>query len=427
MFASALRRSLKAVYWKLPARLRLALTPVRYALVARLGAAARVTHAQPAPAGDALPGWLARAHASPRLAMLPCAFEFDDLVNQRPINLARFLAAAGHHVLFVAWQWHPDERHRRSFEEVFPGVVQVPLHEFLAWLPHMPSRGAAQSSLAFLTFPAPVLIEASTLLRARGFRIAYDVLDDWQAFAKVGQAPWYRGDSEEQAVAAADRVFVVSAPLRRKFESLRRDIRVVPNGYTPGLIGGQATRLIARKAPPANTIGYFGHLTDAWFDWELVLAVAARRPDWTFEIIGYGLPGAIAARCAKLPSVRLLGKVPPARLHEHASRWNAALIPFKASTLSAAVDPIKIYEYLHFGLRTVVTGIPHLEGLPGVELARRTSDFEPAIERALGASRAEPSEATIDQFLEDASWHARFGAMLASLDGAGSLAALYEN
>jgi hypothetical protein len=37
-------------------------------------------------------------------------------------------------------------------------------------------------------------------------------------------------------------------------------------------------------------VGYFGHLTDAWFDWSLIFDLARSRADITFEIIGYGEP-----------------------------------------------------------------------------------------------------------------------------------------
>lgn len=425
---SALRRVLKSIYWRLPPRLRFSLNPIRYALVSRLAGAPGTAGARPTPATEAAtPDWLASAQDAPRLAVLPCAFEFDELVNQRPINLAKFLASAGYRVVFVAWQWSPGERQSRELTEVWPGVVQVPLYDFLAHADRIAPRTANQSSIAILTFPAAQLNDAFAKLRGRGFLILYDILDDWEEFGRVGQAPWYRRQLEEQAVLAADRVFVVSAALRRKFQRLRRDIDLVGNGYAPQLIGGEASYLISRKAPHAHTVGYFGHLTDAWFDWELILDAARQRPHVTFEIIGYGMPENVVAHCAATPSIRLLGKVPPARLHEHAARWKAALIPFKPSALSEAVDPIKIYEYLHFGLNTIVTGLTHLRAMPGVHVVEQPGDFCAALDRVLRCGPDEPPEQAIRAVLRQSTWDARFDAMLATIKAAGSLAPLYED
>lgn len=54
---------------------------------------------------DRKPDWLKWAETANKVAIIPCSFEFDELVNQRPINAAKYFASKGYKVLFIAWQW----------------------------------------------------------------------------------------------------------------------------------------------------------------------------------------------------------------------------------------------------------------------------------------------------------------------------------
>jgi hypothetical protein len=128
--------------------------------------------------------------------------------------------------------------------------------------------------------------------------------------------------------------------------------------------------------------------------------VAKRRPDWTFHIIGYGLD----KRIAPCNNLIFLGKVEHCDLPTFAKNWDVAMIPFQASKLSSAVDPIKIYEYISLGLPTVVTGIPHLASYPGVLTANGELEFEAAVERA---SRMDIDETTVETFLSSNRWSNR--------------------
>ena len=137
-------------------------------------------------------------------------------------------------------------------------------------------------------------------------------------------------------------------------------------------------------------IGYFGHLSDAWFDWETVFHAARVRPELEFELIGYVISDRSLMRLRSFPNMRYVGLVPQNGLHRYVRKWWAGMIPFQTSTLSAAVDPLKVYEYLHFGVPTVVTGIPGVAGYPLVQVAEDSEAFVAALDglRIVRASRA---------------------------------------
>lgn len=433
-------RILASSSWRLTRPLRVArallLAPMqeRKQLVHRLlrAVSARLPGLPPAPPqephqlqsrSDTPLDWVALANRSDKVAIIPSAFEFEELANQRPINLAKFLASRGYTVIFAAWQWSRDELLLRSNREVGPGIWQIDLYALIDQAQGLAGRGDSGSAY-FITLPAPELVDLHRVMRRTGMSIVYDIMDDWQQFHAVGQAPWYSMGHEREAVMVADVVAAVSPPLLRKFAALRSDLRVVGNGYTPEILGLDnrfcATRARENREGPFR-IGYFGHLTDAWFDWPVVLEAARTLEECRFEIIGYGEPAWVRDAAMQLPNVELVGKVVPAELWKHAQSWHVALAPFKPGPLAEAIDPIKVYEYIYFGLPTVCTGIPHLADLPGVTVANDMVEFIDACR--IGIDQA-PDYDAMAVCLRDVTWAARFEALIGGL-GANGFRELY--
>jgi hypothetical protein len=83
------------------------------------------------------------------------------------------------------------------------------------------------------------------------------------------------------------------------------------------------------------------------------------------------------------------------------------MIPFRPSAVSGAVDPLKIYEYLHLGLNTVVTGIPGIADFPLVQYAGDRESFVRALEQL--PDRADESLLPeVAGFLKACVWDARW-------------------
>lgn len=403
---------LRSVFWSLPEPLRIRMAPIRSRLSAR-ARQADVVQNLPSTEFD----WIALANSSAKIAIVPCAFEFDDLVNQRPINLAKYLARKGYVVIFAAWQWSRGERLAKSNGEVYPGVWQIDLYSLIDHAAKLDCR-TDRDSMFFLTLPAPELVSLHQAMRKAGMAVIYDILDEWEAFHGVGQAPWYSLAHECEAVLVSDVVAAVSPPLVAKFGHLRSDLQVIGNGYMPSTLGIDHKFVAARSSEKGAVprFGYFGHLTDAWFDWSTVLGAARILTDCQFEIIGYGEPDWVREAAEKLPNLTLVGKIPPSGLWAYARHWHAGLAPFRPGPLALAIDPIKVYEYIYLGLPTVCTGIPHLAMLPGVAVVEGIDEFVAAC-RAKAAT--EPDYDAMDRCLEDTTWEARFDALLtlATADG----------
>jgi len=357
------------------------------------------------------------------IAIIPCAIPFSSTLNQRPISCARYLADHGTTVLYVAWQWLPEEEVPQAWKEVYPRVFHIPLYGFQGNVEAI--AAASYGKGAYLsTLPSPGLVDVVRPLRAAGYHIHYDIMDDWEGFHKGGEAPWFSAPVEHEMVILADTVTAVSDRLAEKFSHLRTDIAVVRNGYQPAALASE--QFVAAHAPLSEkkTIGYFGHFSDAWFDWDTVLYAAGKRPDVEFELIGWGISEPTRMRIEKLPNIKPIGIVPQAELHKYARNWWGGMIPFQPTDVSAAVDPLKVYEYLHLGLPSIVTGISGIAKYPLVDYAENRDRFVDAIDRITSRPNAQLL-AEVERFLKDCTWDERFAKLKAMLEAPAGLAFLY--
>jgi hypothetical protein len=225
-------------------------------------------------------------------------------------------------------------------------------------------------------------------------------------------------------VVLADSVTAVSDKLAQKFDHLRSDIAVVRNGYQPAALASE--QFVAARTPleGPKVVGYFGHFSDAWFDWDTVIYAAQKLPEVEFELIGWAVSEPTRKRLNEVPNIRLVGIVPQKDLHRYARKWWAAMIPFRPSAVSAAVDPLKIYEYLHLGLNTVVTGISGIADYPLVQFADNAEGFVAAFKK-LPDRPDEKSLIEVAEFLKACVWEERFGKLDSMIRETAGLAFLY--
>src|SRR5207248_1402000 len=80
----------------------------------------------------------------------------------------------------------------------------------------------------------------------------------------------------------------------------------------------------------------------------------------------------------------MLGEVPYSDLPRHMSGFDVAMIPFRLTPLTLAVNPIKLYEYLACGLPVVSSALPEVRSFSDVVyIAQGSKDFVAKLELAL--------------------------------------------
>jgi polysaccharide pyruvyl transferase CsaB len=349
-----------------------------------------------------------RGSGAGQVVALFSATQLLESEGQRPTQLALALSRRGIPVVFVYWRWWDNEWRPQDRRE--EGILQIPIDVVTKRPEMLTGAFPGLERIALFEFPHPGFFETLAAASSAGWITVYDVLDDWEEFHRVGQAIWYDEPFERQMIGACDAVFAINELLAGRIRGLGgAAVEVVGNGLKPGIERVREPQPLARGEV---TVGYFGYLAGAWFDWELIAAAARRRPSWRFYLIGYGG----SPEGVELPAtVQLLGKQPQADLAAYAANWDVAVIPFKPDRLAAGADPIKTYEYLAMGLPVVTTGVyppPGGEGL--VTRAEGVDGFLREIERA--ARRRSAEEAAARRiFAGSCTWDHRLEALLASL------------
>jgi glycosyltransferase involved in cell wall biosynthesis len=149
--------------------------------------------------------------------------------------------------------------------------------------------------------------------------------------------------------------------------------REVPRGEVPPEL----------RALPRPVIGYVGEVAD-WLDTGLLRAVAARHPDWSIVLVG---PVTAEVRSDLFAAnIHLFGRRPYSELPRYLAGFDCCLIPFRASPLTAAVDPIKLYEYLAAGKPVVSTPLPGAMTFAGEILVAAGPRFLEAVEEAVAGT-----------------------------------------
>ena len=328
--------------------------------------------------------------------------KFVENEGQRPLRLAQEFSKKGYKIIFVGWRWNDKEQ--IDIGDVFPNVFQIPVDYLVNNYKEILSYSSLSTAnkLFIAEFPHPLLFEILSVANCYNWVTIYDVLDDWEEFYKSANAVWYDKEVEAYVALNSKIVTCVSPTLAEKIKNFTEstNIQVLPNAVSPEMLNTNLNERLPTLIKGKITIGYFGHLTPAWFDWDVIISIANRNPDWIFHIIGYGNPKEL-----QIPkNIVLIGKIDPSKLGHYASNWDVAIIPFKESVLSLSVDPIKLYEYLFFNLPIVATGINHIDRYPYVWVAHSIEEFESSI---IKASETEIDENVIQKFISENSWSNR--------------------
>lgn len=388
---------------RLVARRRTELRPAPVAMAVRGGALHEVGGL---PAGERpLPGLLARLQdAGLVCALLPIIRQDASFARLDPIEgpavlilaavplhdvgggsrgaqLALELLRRGLHVTY-ATVFSAQESTDLGLRYLHPRLEQVRAVEFepLTWA----ARLASGERTLLIELPHPVAVQVAKSFTRLGGKTIYDLVDDWSAPMLGGE--WYRPELEDELIAMADGLAGSAPDLLERFASSRRPAALVPNGVNTPLFGRQPGPTPADfPAGEGPVLGYHGSLYGAWMNWHGLAEAARRHPQARVVMIGddKGHP--------KLPpNVFFLGLKPQAVLIDYLARFDVGLLPFEVSSVTHAVSPLKVYEYLAAGVPVAAPPLRSLEGLAGISM---DVDLGVAVTRALAAPRPDRDEA----------------------------------
>jgi len=267
-----------------------------------------------------------------------------------------------------------------------------------------------ESPVIWAGTPSPAVVAALDLLPCR--LLVYDCLDAVTAF-RPGQP---EVEAAEAALARrADVVLATSPELEARLRRGNARPVLVPNAadYEHFSRPVPADQIPAEiRALPRPIAGYVGEI-GAWFDTGLVRRLALRHPDWSIVLVG---PASSEARRALPdPNIHFLGRRPYSELPLYLAGFDCCLIPFRATPLTAAVSPVKLYEYLAAGRPVVSTPLPSVLPFAREVFVGADRRFLEAVDEAVASRHDEPAAESRRRRARAHTWDDRLDAILAAL------------
>jgi GT2 family glycosyltransferase/glycosyltransferase involved in cell wall biosynthesis len=344
--------------------------------------------------GNSLPAPLPRKYDVVILAIVDFDYRF-----QRPQQIAAQFAKNGHRVFWIsptrfvppnnpsAYFLHPI---RGNIWEVY---LRGPQPRIYLGALQPESTAAFEESLRGLYRDLAIsenllLVQlpfwrrlALALRHEQGGVLTYDCMDDWDAFENLSE---FNRQEELLLAQECDLLLVTAEGLRRKFIDRGLSPVLIRNGVDCDFFAGAPCQTNL-SGVPKPIIGYFGAIAD-WIDLDLISAVAALRPQYSFVLIGQVF-GRDITPLQELPNVFLLGNQPYESIPGYLREFDACMIPFLLNDVTAATDPVKLYEYLSLGKPVVATGMAEiLEHGDLIYIAKGVEDFSQKLDRCLAES-----------------------------------------
>jgi O-antigen biosynthesis protein len=314
---------------------------------------------------------------------------------QRPQHLVKAFLERGHRVIYVNPRLGHDHKDLQDRERQDSRLVVVELSSetspFVLTAEPWSSEDERQAEQSFhalvdgLELKEVILFVQSPgwwplVRRIAGVGVVYDCLDEHTGWNPVA-APAVRA-AEEELTRSADLVLATARPLQQRLSELAWNVLLVPNGCDFTRFQEAATpNGYWRQNESRPIVGFFGSLGHAWFDVQLVLSAAAMRPDWRFILLGPSY-GDVSGPLRGVENILLTGEVPYPDLPRLAADFDVAIIPWLVNDLTAATDPVKLWEYFAAGKPVVSTPLPELFAHQGLlDVVDDPSSFVDAVAR----------------------------------------------
>ncbi|MBB5192454.1 GT2 family glycosyltransferase/glycosyltransferase involved in cell wall biosynthesis [Silvimonas terrae] len=330
---------------------------------------------------------------------------------QRPQQLARGFARAGHRVFYISSELIDTPAPGFAVERIEgeEGVVfQLRLNvaggaPIYGALPGQAAAAQLRASTAilkrWLNLNSTISVVqhpywSSTAFALPDNQVVYDCMDHHEGFGTTADEMIR---AEHQLMDLADLVVVTSDWLYDVVKPRNANVHIVRNACefehfnTP-----PATRWL----DPAGrkVIGYYGAIAE-WFDLDLVRAVANAYPQHSVLLIGGDTTGAAAA-LRDLPNVTFTGEVRYGDLPHYLYGIDVCLLPFRVIDLTLATNPVKVYEYLCPGKPVVSVDLPEMKQFGDMVY---TATGHGAFIEACGKALAENDAALVQRRIEFAS------------------------
>ncbi len=241
---------------------------------------------------------------------------------------------------------------------------------------------------ALLTYNLPQagLLRLPPLTGRKLVRV-FDLADDYEAMLEtelgrfaVGPLLWQGRRTLNRMMDDADLVLSISHCLAEDYPDRR--IEVLPNGVDFARFDGVAQEAAQTgDADRRPVIGYLGAF-EYFIDFDLILKVAARLPEYTFRLVGTGRDFDRVLEKASLMglnNVEMPGPVPFDQVPAEIAAMDVCLNTFVPIPISHKASPMKLFEYLAMGKPVLTTDLDEVRRYEASFLYTVTNPTEAAV------------------------------------------------
>lgn len=314
-------------------------------------------------------------------------------IKQRPQHMADFFVKRGYHILYLSLSeinCNLSQAYRnghgnlidRFFERTEEGIHILkklekkyepnPKYSFSDLLHHLETYFSPKNVIFLVAHPDWVQYLDKV---SRENMLIYDCLDNWESFVYELDLGYTETiiQNERKLAGMADLITVSARSLYVKMARYNNNLYYLPNGvwnehFQNTVHPGQVPDDIRNIKRP---IVFFMGGIAGWVDIDLIKYLVDARPEYSFVFVGFE----IEAKLPDAPNLHFLGRKNYEELPLYLREAKVAIVPFKVNKLTAAVTPLKFYEYLSASLPVVTTFLPDLIGLPGSKMARTYEEF----------------------------------------------------
>jgi len=242
--------------------------------------------------------------------------------------------------------------------------------------------------------------------------VIYHCVDDLGASPGIDET--VIREAEKKLAGVTDLCFVTSKKLLTMLSSVFRQVEYDPNVCDLSLF--QTAREPSAEpeelqAIPHPRLIFVGALSQYKVDFVMIRQVAEKLPHvhWVLiGAIGEGQPG--TQRPPEGDNIHILGPRPYEALPSYLGHCDIAVLPATRNDYTAAMFPMKFFEYLASGLPVVSTRLPALEDFEDLYFpADSAEEFVLHIERMLAGERKDAD--AIEATCRFHTWEARFARM----------------
>lgn len=246
----------------------------------------------------------------------------------------------------------------------------------------------------------------------------YDCMDELSAFKG---APSQLPALEKELFRSVDLVFTGGQSLYEAKCTQHESIHAFPSSIDASHFRKARTAVEDpddQSSIPHPRLGFFG-VIDERFDIELLEQAAAKRPEWSFVIIG-PIVKIDPESLPRYKNIYYLGPKKYNELPEYLAGWDIALLLFARNDSTRFISPTKTPEYLAAGKPVISTSITDVIRPYGqlklVEIADTADELIHAAEKILSSPSRTEWLARVDAFLEDISWDKTWAQMSELID-----------